>query len=51
MPYKCIGSNLMHDKGGWKIKQHCKSHLACISAMKLMYGIEHGMTPRSRKHK
>jgi len=50
MPYKVIGKNLMHKKGGkWTVKQHCESHLSALSAMRLMQGIEHGMVPRSSK--
>lgn len=49
MPYRCDGADLMHKKGGtWKVKQHCKSEKNCKAAMRLLYGVEHGMTPKKR---
>jgi len=52
MPYKVIGNRVMHKKGGkWSTKQTCGSHEAANAAMRLLYGIEHGMKPRSKKKK
>lgn len=43
MPYKCEGSNLMHQKGGkWSVKQHCSSPANCHKAMGLLEGLESG---------
>jgi len=43
MPYRCDGSNLMHEKGGkWSVKQHCTSNENCVKAMQLLQGLEHG---------
>ena len=50
MPYKVVGKKVMHKKGGvWKVKQTCKSNANAKKAMRLLYGIEGGMTPRNRK--
>ena len=50
MPYKVVGNKVMHQKGGkWKVKQTCGSPAKAKAAMRLLYGIEHGMTPRKRK--
>ena len=49
MPYKVQGNRVMHKKGGkWTVKQTCRSNAAARSAMRLLYGIEHGMKPRKR---
>ncbi len=49
-PYKCVGNKLMHKKDGeWSLKQTCESKENCIKAMRLLYGIEGGMVPRSKK--
>lgn len=38
MPYKVIGKNLMHKKGGkWTVKQHCTSAANAKKAMRLLY--------------
>lgn len=43
MPYKVVGSNLMHKKNGkWSVKQHCKSHENAVKAMQLLQAKEHG---------
>jgi len=50
MPYKRKGKVVYHYKGGkWRIKQVCKSEAAAKAAIRLLYGIEYGMVPRSRK--
>ena len=47
MPYKVQGNKVLHKKGGkWKVKQTCKDNAAAKRAMRLLYGIEHGMKPR-----
>jgi len=47
IPYKCVGSNLMHQKGGkWSLKQHCKSPSNCKAAMALLHGLESGSIKR-----
>jgi len=52
MPYKRIGRKVMHKKGGkWKVKQTCKSEAAAKSAIRLLYGVEHGMVPRKKRKK
>jgi len=49
MPYKVIGSNLMHLKGGkWSVKQHCSNHKNAIGAMGLLQGLEHGTIKKSQ---
>jgi len=49
MPYKCIGSDLYHQKGGkWSIKQHCSSPENCKKAMGLLYGLESGAVKESQ---
>ena len=49
MPYKIIGSAVYHKKGGkWKVKQRCSSPANAKAAMRLLYGIEHGMVPRAQ---
>jgi hypothetical protein len=50
MPYKCIGLDLYHKKGGkWSIKQHCKSPENCQAAKGLLYALEEGSIKRPRK--
>jgi len=50
MPYKCEGSNLMHEKNGaWAVKQHCKDHASCLRAMRLLYAIEKNPDFKPRK--
>jgi hypothetical protein len=52
VPYKRVGNNVMHLKGGkWTVKQRCKSPTAAESAIRLLRGIEHGMVPRKNKRK
>jgi len=47
MPYKVEGNVVYHKKGGkWVVKQRCKSHEKAKAAMRLLYGIEHGMKPK-----
>lgn len=42
MPYKVVGKNVMHKKGGsWKVKQRCESHEKALAALRLLQGIEH----------
>ncbi len=49
MPYKVVGSKVLHQKGGkWKVKQTCGSPTKARAAMRLLYGIEHGMVPRKK---
>jgi len=48
MPYKVEGNKVLHFKDGkWKVKQTCESPAAAKRAMRLLYGIEHGMKPKS----
>lgn len=50
MPYKRKGKVVYHYKGGkWRVKQVCKSEAAAKAAIRLLYGVEHGMVPRKRK--
>lgn len=43
MPYKVVGNNVLHQKGGkWSVKQHCKSPAAAKRARSLLEGLEHG---------
>lgn len=52
MPYKKIGKNVMHFKGGkWSVKQRCGSPSAADAAIRLLRGVEHGMVPRKAKKK
>jgi len=49
MPYKVVGSTVYSKSSGkWRKKQTCKSSEAAKSAMRLLYGIEHGMKPRNK---
>ena len=49
MPYKCIGSDLYHQKNGvWSVKQHCSSVDNCHKAMGLLYGLESGAIKSSQ---
>lgn len=49
MPYKCVGSDLYHQKDGtWSIKQKCSSPENCKKAMGLLYGIESGSIKSSQ---
>lgn len=50
MPYKVVGSKVMHQKGGkWSIKQRCTSPANAKAAVRLLRGVEHGMVPRKKK--
>jgi len=50
IPYKISGKNILHKKGkSWTIKQRCSSVENAKKAMRLLYGIEGGMKPRSKK--
>jgi hypothetical protein len=50
MPYKIEGSNILHQVNGkWKVKQHCSSPAAAMSAMRLLQGVEHGWKPTEKK--
>jgi len=50
MPYKVEGKAVMHKKGGkWKVKQRCRSHMAALSAVNLLRGVEHGWKPSGRR--
>ncbi len=52
MPYKVTGNKVMHLKGGeWSVKQTCSSHENAVSAMRLLNGVEHGMTPDNEAKK
>ena len=53
MPYKIIGKNVMHKKGGkWTTKQRCLSEANAKAAMRLLQGIEHGnWRPTGKKRK
>lgn len=47
MPYRVSGSTVYHKKGNkWSVKQKCKSPAAAKAAVRLLYGIEHGLKPR-----
>ena len=49
MPYKRIGKIVYHKIGrGWTIKQKCHSIPKAMRAIRLLYGIENGMTLRKR---
>ena len=49
MPYKVVGSKVMHKKGGvWKVKQTCGSPAKAKAAVRLLHGIKHGMVPRKK---
>lgn len=38
MPYKVVGKNVMHLKGGkWSVKQRCSSHENAVDAVKLLH--------------
>ena len=48
-PYKVQGNKVMHKKGNtWSVKQTCGSSAKAKAAMRLLYGIEHGMKPRKK---
>jgi len=52
MPYKIVGQNVYHRKGGkWKIKQRCKSPEAAKRALRLLNAVEHGYKPRGEPGK
>ena len=52
MPYKIVGQNVYHRKGGkWKIKQRCKSPEAVKRALRLLNAVEHGYKPRGEPGK
>ncbi|MFA5695987.1 MAG: hypothetical protein WC917_00780 [Bacilli bacterium] len=52
MPYRCEGSNLMHQKNGkWSIKQKCSSPENCKAAMRLLYMVENGGKPTKKTKK
>lgn len=43
MPYKIVGSKVMHRKGGeWSVKQTCDSNAKAKAAVRLLQGLEHG---------
>lgn len=43
MPYKIVGSKVMHQKGGkWTVKQTCGSPAKAKAAVRLLEGLEHG---------
>lgn len=49
MPYRLKGKTVYSKSTGtWKKKQTCKSVVAAKRALKLLYGIEHGMKPRKK---
>ena len=49
MPYKVVGSDLYHEKGGkWSVKQHCSSPANAKAAMRLLEGLEHGSIKSSQ---
>ena len=46
MPYKSIGRNVYHKKGGkWRLKQVASSPAKAKSTVRLLYGIEGGWKP------
>ncbi len=46
MPYKLEGNTIMHKKGGkWSKKQTATSKANAKSALRLLYGVEHGWKP------
>lgn len=48
MPYKVIGSKIMHQKDGkWSIKQTCSSPANAKKAMALLEGLETGSIKKS----
>ena len=50
MPYKIVGNKVMHKKDDtWTVKQTCSNHENAEKAVRLLRGLEHGMTPRKRK--
>jgi len=50
MPYKVIGKNVYHYKGGrWSIKQHCRSKVNARRAVRFLRGLSHGMKPIKRR--
>lgn len=50
MPYKVVGKNVMHYKGGkWTVKQHCSSVANAKGAIRLLQGLEHGTIKKSKK--
>ncbi len=50
MPYKRVGSTVMHQKGGkWSKKQKCGSPAAADAAIRLLRGVEHGMKARKKR--
>jgi Zn/Cd-binding protein ZinT len=50
MPYRRSGSKVLHKKGGkWTVKQTCSSPAAAERAIRLLRGIDHGMTPKKKK--
>ena len=49
MPYKIVGKTVYSKSSGkWKKKQTCTSVANAKAAMRLLYGIEGGMVPRSK---
>lgn len=52
MPYKVVGKNVYHKKGGkWKIKQRSKSAASAKRAKRLLYAVDHGWKPTGGKAK
>lgn len=52
MPYKVQGKKVLHKKAGtWSVKQTAKTPENAKAAMRLLYGVEHGMVPRERKRR
>jgi len=50
MPYKKVGNEVMHKKGGkWSVKQTCSSPAAAQKAINLLRGVEHGWKPTKGK--
>ena len=49
MPYKISGNKVLHKKGGkWSVKQKCSSPANARSALRLLYGVEHGWKPTGK---
>jgi hypothetical protein len=50
MPYKIIGSKIMHKKGNkWAVKQVCESPTNAKKALSLLIGLEKGTTKNAVK--
>lgn len=50
MPYKIVGTKVMHKKNGkWSVKQVATSVKKAEATVRLLQGVEHGMKVKKKK--